>query len=89
MKTLFLSLLFVMGAAGVVLADQGVATHQTSSKPAQFHAMSQMQAPRAMSDKQLAAIEGAGKHMGAENAGVTWPYYMTGSGKLKPVSKSK
>ena len=81
MKHVFLSALFVMGAAGVVFADQGVANRQTSSKPAQFHAVSKIQAPQAMSDKQLAAIEGAGRANGGDNAGVTWPYSNYGKGK--------
>ena len=74
MKNVCLSLLFVMGAAGVAFADQGVANRQTSNKPAQFHAMSKIQAPHAMSDKQLAAIEGAVSAYGPQG-GVTWPFY--------------
>lgn len=81
MKNVCLSLLFVMGAAGVAFADHGVANRQTSNKPAQFHAMSKIQAPHAMSDKQLAAIEGAGKGSGSDNGGVTWPYNNYGQSK--------
>ena len=73
MKNVCLSFLFVMGAAGVVFADQGVANRQTDSKPAQFHAVSKIQAPHAMSDKQLAAIEGAMSSYGPKG-GVTWPF---------------
>lgn len=73
MKNVCLSVLFVVGGASVVCADPGVVNQQASKQSASFHAMSKIQTSPAMSDKQLAGIEGAGSVYGLKG-GVTWPF---------------
>jgi hypothetical protein len=73
MRNVCLSILFVVGGASVVCADPGVVNQQTSNQSASFHAVSKIQTPQAMSDKQLAAIEGAASAYGPQG-GVTWPF---------------
>jgi hypothetical protein len=74
MRNVCLSVLFVLGSASLVCADPGVANQKTSNHSASFHAVSKIQTPPAMSDKQLAAIEGAMSSYGPQG-GVTWPFY--------------
>ena len=73
MRNISLSVLLVLGAASGVSADPGVVNQQASKQSASFHAMSKIQTSPAMSDKQLAAIEGAGSPWG-QKGGVTWPF---------------
>ena len=70
MRSICLSVLFVVGAAsGVSAAPDAVKPQQTSGQSASFHALNKIQSPRPLSHQQLAAIEGAGSAKG----GVTWP----------------
>ncbi len=72
MKKFSLSLLFVLGIVGAAAAEQGTVNQSVAVKSQAFRAMGKIQGVPALSDKQLAAIEGMARP-DSSPGGVTWP----------------
>jgi hypothetical protein len=75
MKKFSLSLLFVLGIVGAAAAEQGTVNQSVAVKSQAFHAMGKIQGVPALTDKQLAAIEGASYIRTVETRGGSWDLY--------------